>query len=172
MDSARARRMRKRNARKGRVAPMNMISLMDIFTILVFFLLVNSEAVETVPSNLELPQAVEDTPAGDTVTVMITRDDIFLDDKRITSMRAATRAESGIVPLVRALNDDVAALVIPGTDGQITRGPITILADQTVPYSLIKKVMQACAEADYAKISLAVVQNTEAPAGAALGEAS
>ena len=66
-ESRRAKRMRERNAKKGRVASMNMISLMDIFTILVFFLLVNSSAVETLPSakQLQLPEAFEDTKAGD-----------------------------------------------------------------------------------------------------------
>ena len=95
-ESRRAKRMRERNAKKGRVASMNMISLMDIFTILVFFLLVNSSAVETLPSakELKLPEAFEETKAGETVSVMITRTDILVNGKRAMTVDEAREAET------------------------------------------------------------------------------
>ena len=49
--SRRAKRMQMHHARrKDRNAALNMVSLMDIFTILVFFLLVNATSSEVLPS--------------------------------------------------------------------------------------------------------------------------
>jgi hypothetical protein len=52
--SARAKRMDKHHLRNKRTVGLNLVSLMDIFTILVFFLLVNSSDVETLPNTKEL----------------------------------------------------------------------------------------------------------------------
>ena len=51
--SGRAKRMEKHHKRNKSTAALNLVSLMDIFTILVFFLLVNSSDVETLPSTKE-----------------------------------------------------------------------------------------------------------------------
>lgn len=165
IDSHRAQRMRKRNAEKGRVAPMNMISLMDIFTILVFFLLVNSSAVQTVPSAkaLTLPEAFEETPPEETITVLITREQILVQGEAVMGTAAAQNAPGKDLPLVvRALERQ--PLQLYRTQDAIdteARGELTILADKDVPYSLIRKVMQAASETRFIKISLAVMQKTE-----------
>ena len=56
----RAHRMEVRAMNKNRVGSLNLVSLMDIFTILVFFLLAQSAAVEVLPNaeNLELPESL------------------------------------------------------------------------------------------------------------------
>ena len=58
--SARAKRMEKHHKRHGKNVGLNLVSLMDIFTILVFFLLVNSSDVETLPNakDLQLPESI------------------------------------------------------------------------------------------------------------------
>ena len=166
ISSHRADRMRKRNARKGRVAPMNMISLMGIFTILVFFLLVNSAAVQTVPSAkaLTLPEAFEETPPEETITVLITREQILVQGEAVMSVTAAENAPGRELPaLVRVLEKQ--PLELYRTQDSVdteARGELTILADKDTPYSLIRKVMQAGSETRFIKISLAVMQKTEA----------
>ena len=55
--SARAKRMEKHHKRNKGTAALNLVSLMDIFTILVFFLLVNSSDVETLPNAKDLQLA-------------------------------------------------------------------------------------------------------------------
>ena len=166
-ESRRAKRMRERNAKKGRVASMNMISLMDIFTILVFFLLVNSSAVETLPSakELKLPEAFEETKAGETVSVMITRTDILVNGKRAMSVTEAHEAEN--LTAVAELLSEVPKSVLVYEDGSEADGreDVTILADEGTPYQVIRKVMQACTTAEYARISLAILQKTEIESG-------
>ena len=57
--SARAKRMAKHHRRNKGKGTLNLVSLMDIFTILVFFLLVNSSDVQTLPNakDLQLPES-------------------------------------------------------------------------------------------------------------------
>ena len=58
--SQRAKRMERRNVRGKKSVTLNLVSLMDIFTILVFFLLVNSGQVETLPNarDITLPESI------------------------------------------------------------------------------------------------------------------
>ena len=164
-ESRRAKRMRERNAKKGRVASMNMISLMDIFTILVFFLLVNSSAVETLPSakQLQLPEAFEDTKAGETVSVMITRTDILVNGEPAMTLADAENAEQ--LDAVRMKLGSVARKVNEDAAESQGRGEVTVLADRSIPYKVIRRVMQACTQAEYAAISLAILQKTEIESG-------
>ena len=164
-ESRRAKRMRERNAKKGRVASMNMISLMDIFTILVFFLLVNSSAVETLPSakQLQLPEAFEDTKAGETVSVMITRTDILVNGEPAMTLADAENAEQ--LDAVRMKLESVARKVNKDAAESQGRGEVTVLADRSIPYKVIRRVMQACTQAEYAAISLAILQKTEIESG-------
>jgi hypothetical protein len=71
--SGRAKRMEKHHKRNKSLGTLNLVSLMDIFTILVFFLLVNSSDVETLPNakDLQLPESIAETKAKETVVIMI-----------------------------------------------------------------------------------------------------
>ncbi|MGK0261262.1 MAG: biopolymer transport protein ExbD, partial [Candidatus Azotimanducaceae bacterium] len=57
-----ARRRRSRGRGKGKTATLNLVSLMDIFTILVFFLMVNSSEVEVLQtsSDIKLPDSTSE----------------------------------------------------------------------------------------------------------------
>ena len=72
--SQRARRMERRNDRGKKSAGLNLVSLMDIFTILVFFLLVNSGQVETLPNakDIKLPESIAEQKSRETVIVTVT----------------------------------------------------------------------------------------------------
>ena len=64
--AGRAARMDRHHKRHKRSTALNLVSLMDIFTILVFFLLVNSSDVEVLPSakDVQLPESIAETKAG------------------------------------------------------------------------------------------------------------
>ena len=78
--SARAKRMEKHHKRNKGAGALNLVSLMDIFTILVFFLLVNSSDVETLPNakDLQLPESIAEEKAKETVVIMIGEDDMIV----------------------------------------------------------------------------------------------
>jgi biopolymer transport protein ExbD len=162
--SARAQRMARHHARK-KPASLSLVSLMDIFTILVFFLLVNSAEIQTLepPKSLSLPESVAQDRPRETVIVLVTGDTVFVQDQPVVSVADVDRADGVIIaPLKRALaaQDDRLLMRASATDPSARE--ITILGDRNVPYRVLKKVMATCTEADFGKLSLAVMQKEEA----------
>ena len=162
--SARAKRMARHHER-SKPASLSLVSLMDIFTILVFFLLVNSAEIQTLepPKSLSLPESVAQDKPRETVIVMVTKDTVFVQDEPVVSVADVDRADGVIIaPLRRALKaqDDRALMRASATDPSARE--ITILGDRDVPYRVLKKVMATCTEADFGKLSLAVMQKEEA----------
>jgi biopolymer transport protein ExbD len=156
--------MARHHARK-KPAALSLVSLMDIFTILVFFLLVNSAEIQTLepPKSLSLPESVAQDRPRETVIVLVTKDTVFVQDEPVVSVADVDRADGVIIaPLRRALKaqDDRALLRAAATDPSARE--ITILGDRDVPYRVLKKVMATCTEADFGKLSLAVMQKEEA----------
>lgn len=162
--SARAKRMARHHER-SKPASLSLVSLMDIFTILVFFLLVNSAEIQTLepPKSLSLPESVAQDKPRETVIVMVTKDAVYVQDEPVVSVADVDRADGVIIaPLRRALKaqDDRALMRASATDPSARE--ITILGDRDVPYRVLKKVMATCTEADFGKLSLAVMQKEEA----------
>ena len=155
--SRRAKRMEKHHARsQRRSAALNMVSLMDIFTILVFFLLVNATASEVLPSpkNIVLPEAASEKLPLRNLVIAVDRDVIRLQGKPVISVKDAMRKnKDAMKPLFDALR--VASVTVKDiTD----KKGVTIMGDQEIPYALLKKIMLTCAGAEYTNISFAVNQ--------------
>lgn len=162
--SARAKRMARHHER-SKPASLSLVSLMDIFTILVFFLLVNSAEIQTLepPKSLTLPESVAQDRPRETVIVLVTKDTVFVQAEPVVSVADVDRANGVIIaPLKRALKaqNDRALMRASATDPSARE--ITILGDRDVPYRVLKKVMATCTEADFGKLSLAVTQKEEA----------
>ena len=165
--SFRGKRLERRADEQRRGGTLNLVSLMDIFTILVFFLLVNSSAVEVLPAPraMTLPEAIADTRAREVPVIMITRDEIFLQySGNVTPVGSAADAanagSAATLPALRAaLQRDVDLLPIEGDEeGGRTRGEINIMADKETPFSALKRVMATATQADFANVSLTVLQ--------------
>ncbi len=155
--SRRAKRMSKHHERTlKRNAVLNMVSLMDIFTILVFFLLVNTTSTEVLPSpkNIVLPEAsAEKLPARNLVIAVDDRV-IRLQGKAVILVKDAINSKQATIrPLFEALRRaSSSARDISDKNG------VTIMGDQEIPYGLLKKIMLTCAGAQYTNISFAVNQ--------------
>ncbi|MGH8447565.1 MAG: ExbD/TolR family protein [Solimonas sp.] len=158
-------RMGKRAQRKFRLAghevEMNVVSLIDIFAILVFYLLVNALAVEVLPSpqSLQLPKsAVKEEPKQIPV-IVVSKNDILVDNVRVMGTDEATAAAGGFLPALKAELLRKSLMRVDGGDAaSVTRGDINIMADKAIEYQVLKKVMATCTEARFAKISLAVIE--------------
>jgi biopolymer transport protein ExbD len=160
----RLERRRKRN----RPGALSLTSLMDIFTILVFFLLVNSSQVEVLPNprSLALPESVAVQGPRETVLLMVTREQILVNNEPVMSIDEARNTTGNVLaPLKSRLLQEGLMQVVGADAGAVTRGEINIMADKDIPYQLIKKVMATCTEARFARISLAVAHR-EAGGGA------
>jgi biopolymer transport protein TolR len=161
--SARAKRMEKHHARNGRGAALNLVSLMDIFTILVFFLLVNSSDVETLPNakDLQLPESIAEQKAKETVVVLIGETDIIVQGTPIAKIADVIDQDGNdIAPLREALKSQNDRVLRREAKDDVAGREVTIMGDKEIPYRLLKKVMATCTAADYGQISLAVLQKS------------
>lgn len=158
--SRRALRMERHHKRHGRIPGLNLVSLMDIFTILVFFLLVNSSDGEVLPTtrNVQLPESVAEQKPRRNVVVMVTEDDILVQGSRVASMNDIRENSDLIDPLMAALETQYQRHLLPGSPGKPQVQEVTIMGNKEIPYKLLKKVMASCTQAGYERISLAVLQ--------------
>lgn len=164
MHSARAKRM-ERHHRRARPVALSLVSLMDIFTILVFFLLVNQAEVQAldVPRNITLPESMATAKPAETVVVMVTPTEVLVQG-RVVAKVSDVDAQPGLViePLKLALKQQTDRFLRASAAADVAAREITILGDRTVPYRVLKKVMASCTDSDYGKLSLAVLQREEA----------
>lgn len=155
--SAKAKRIQRHQRRGKTQGKLNLVSLMDIFTILVFFLMVNSSSdvqVLNQDNSVKLPVSNADQLPKDALALAITEEDILVGGRPIVKVDAMRAFDGDIEPLLKAELDYQSARssLPPSPQGR----PITILADRELPYELLKKIMTTCVDAGYASISLAV----------------
>lgn len=159
--SMHARRMARHHRRSKSQPKLNLVSLMDIFTILVFFLLVNSSDVEVLQNNksIKLPESVADKQPQDNLIVMVSNEDIIINGRVIATIKSVTAsAEEEIAALKQEL-DYLAARKPYASDEERQKGrDVTIMGDAALSYTLLKKIMTTCAKSEYRNISLAVSQ--------------
>jgi biopolymer transport protein ExbD len=158
--SRRAKRMERQHVRHGRGMALNLVSLMDIFTILVFFLLVNASDGEILPTHksVELPESISEQQPRVTVTVMVNEDNILLHGQVIASVANLMKEQGNYSKVLQAALIEQAgdALSVGGDPAE--RREATIMGDKDIPFRLLKKVMASCTQAGYNRISLAVLQ--------------
>ncbi|MEH6824529.1 MAG: biopolymer transporter ExbD [Motiliproteus sp.] len=159
--STRGRRIQRKQVKK--TPSLNLVSLMDIFTILVFFLLVNSSSVQQ-PSNagLRLPEAKVEKPVEETLVIQVSGTDIVVQDQVIAELTdALINGDQELIPaLVKELRYQAERHPMPTPTDPSEPAPIraaTLMADREVPFKLLKKIMLSAAEADYGQLSLAVI---------------
>jgi biopolymer transport protein ExbD len=161
--SARAKRMDQRHERAKKGGALNLVSLMDIFTILVFFLLVNSSEVEVLPNakDVQLPESIAEEKAKETVVILIDDDDIIVQGTPVAKVADVMRQTGNSIPELRkALQSQNDRVLKREASDDIAGREVTIMGDKDIPYRLLKKVMATCTEADYGQISLAVLQKS------------
>lgn len=156
------RRMKRMaRAAKQKKAGLNLVSLMDVFTILVFFLLVNSSSSDVMepPKNIKLPESVVDSKPRETVIVLITEENVLVQGDVVMSTAEVIASKDAIIqPIKQRLLDQQKKVIGIRTKVIADSKEVTVLAHRTLPFKLLKKIMASCTSAGYGKISLAVVQ--------------
>ena len=158
--SNRARRMAQHHLRHRADAELNLIPLIDILSVMVAFLLVYSTEVEVIQNSkgIEIPQSIAQAAPHESVVVMVTKDDLFVQGEHIASVQEVRATQGSIIGPLR---DALKRPMLVGkevTEQDLAKREITIMADKAIPYDVLKKVMATCTDADYGKISLAVIQ--------------
>lgn len=161
--SARDSKMMKvmrRAKREGESTGMMLTSLMDIFTVLVLYLLVNqSTGVALAPPPwVTLPDSAVDTAPRESIVISLTQKDVLIQGEPV-----ATIAEVNASPVadIEAIHQRILQIKESAEKEKDPSGvstEVTILADRSVPFRVLKKVMTSSSNAGYGKISLAVDQ--------------
>ena len=155
-----ATRMADNHRKLSQPAKLNLVSLMDIFTILVFFLLVNSGDSELIQNNkdITLPASVSKLSPAETLVVSVSESGILVAGEEVATMEDILAGKGEIQGLAEALQLQ-AANRPELTDYEKRNGrAVTVMGDQELPYEVLKRVMATCADANYRDLSLAVAQ--------------
>jgi len=157
-DSRRIRRM-ERNRKK--VPNLPLTSLMDVFTILVFFLLFHSaggEAIEA-PKQIKLPESVVEAKPRVTVVILVSPEVVVVQGtaviKTVDLLNVQADTVGEITERLKQLERNIIGIT---TKTAVESKEVTILADKTIPFRALKKIMSTCTGSGYGKISLAVTQ--------------
>jgi biopolymer transport protein ExbD len=157
-----SRRIRRMTRNKNAVPKLQLTSLMDVFTTLVFFLVLNSgSGVETLkqPQHVKLPESIVEQKPRETVVVVVGKDEVLV--QGVPVARVADIAASGnvlIEPVSERLGQLRDSVIGVSTKTVAESQEVTVLADKTVPFQVLKKVMATCTAQGYTRVSLAVVQ--------------
>lgn len=155
------RRMLRLSRFRPRISGMNLTSLMDVFTILVFFLIMNSGTSEILdaPNDLVLPESVIETKPSETVVINVGTEQVLVQGEPV--VRIADIAAMGgrdIEPIMARLAELQGRVIGVRTQTVAESNAVTILADKSIPFSIVKQIMSTCTAQGYTRISLAVIQ--------------
>ena len=156
--AVRMERHHKRNSGSG----LNLVSLMDIFTILVFFLLVNSSSVQQLPSSkdLTLPTSTAQQLPEETVVLLVNSEQILVQGRMVANVKEVLASKDKfIVGLLEEMKIQAASSLVENAEEE--GYDVTIMGDKNIPYQLLKKILATLSEANYTNISMAVMKRNE-----------
>ncbi len=155
------RRIKRMARAKKNKTDLNLTSLMDVFTILVFFLLVNQSAVEVLepPKEIKLPDSVVEAKPRQTLVIMVSEQMILVQGEPTMSVADILATKDEIIrPVLERLSQIRQTTIGLNTEAVAKTNEVVILAHKTIPFKILKKLMSTCTVSGYSKISLAVIQ--------------
>jgi biopolymer transport protein TolR len=152
-----------RATRNQPLVDMNLVSLIDIFTILIFFLLSNSTEVETLPNSkaVKLPESIADKSPREAVVVVVNGNEILVQGHKVASVAEVLASEDDLIEPLKAELDIQASHALIRKENTPENQPITIMGDKAIPYRLLRKVMFTCARANFSEVSFAVQRKSD-----------
>jgi biopolymer transport protein TolR len=162
MTSYRIKRHRERRHGGSHYA---LIPFIDMMTILVVFLLAHTAEVDILPNtkNIQIPQSLSERKPSAAIVVMITKDSLYVDGVPVGSLQDVIRNQGPFfAPLKTALMAQNERSIRSAQQTDIAKREVTIMGDKSTPYSVLKKIMMTCSEAEYGKVSFAVIERERA----------
>ena len=156
-----SRRLKRMQRNRTKITKMNLTSLMDVFTILVFFLLVNSGSVEVVeaPKDVKLPESQVQMKPRETVVISVSPEEVLVQGRLAGTVEDVLGGETLTLNNVRAHLAEIKENVIGTNTATVASSQeVTILADRSVPFIVVKDIMSTCTAEGYENVSLAVIQ--------------
>jgi biopolymer transport protein ExbD len=156
------RRAERRNRNQSMV-DMNLVSLIDVFTILIFFLLSNAGGVETLasPRAVKLPESMSQQAPKETLMITVTATEILVAGRVVASVSDAMKVDGDLIQPLKADLDVEASREVIRKENEADSKRVTVMGDKDIPYRLLRKVMATAARAGYTDVSFAVRQRFE-----------
>jgi len=156
-----SRRIKRMSRNRVKIEKMPLTSLMDVFTILVFFLLVNSGSVEVMeaPKDVKLPESQVKAKPKETVVITVSPEEVMVQGQLAGSVEDILIGDTLTLGNLRVRLADLKENII-GTNTLTVAASreVTILADRSVPFTVVKQIMSACTGEGYENVSLALIQ--------------
>jgi biopolymer transport protein ExbD len=162
-----SRRMTRLARIRPKVSAMNLTSLMDVFTILVFFLIMNSGSEVLDSNGVALPESVVETKPTETVVINVNTDEVLVQGEPVARVADIVAMGGGDIEAIVVRLAELRERVIGARTQAVAESPaVTILADKSIPFSVLKQIMSTCTAGGYTRISLAVIQKESVVASA------
>jgi biopolymer transport protein ExbD len=164
MMSGRARRMMTHHLRHKADGELNLIPMIDILSVLVSFLLVYSTEVEIVQNSkgIEIPQSIVTSRPRETVVIMLTKDELLVQGDPVASMAELRASQDPVFAPLKAMLEKPRVIGQRMAERELAEREVTVMADKTLPYEVLKKVMQTATSADFGRISFATIEKDKA----------
>lgn len=158
--------------KKSGMADLNLTPMVDMFTMLVIYLIQQFAATGEIlymQKDIQLPTAAHTEQIEPVPVVQVSASLIALQGERVADMDDLARDEYLNIPVLEEkLRDQKKRLeMVRGGDEEAFKGDVNIQADRQVPFKVIKRVMYSCAAAGYGNINFAVTQGGTTVAEAA-----
>lgn len=152
--SRKSKRLQRHYGRMHRTGGLNLVSLMDIFTILVFFLMVNSSDVKVMQNTADvpLPSSTAREQAEENLTVQVLAGTVLVQGRevaRIDAIKASDRTVTGLSEELAYRREQWDEVPMEGLQ-------VTIMAGRDTDYRLLRKIMQTCVDEQFRQVRLAV----------------
>ena len=161
MTPYRIKRHRKRSNKVEGGNHMTLVPFIDMLTILVVFLLVHTSDVDILPNtkNISIPESISDKKPRPTVVVMVTKEELLVDGRSVGTLAQVEASPDAVfAPLKAALQSQADKVLAGAAKDDIKEREVTILGDRNTPYKVLRKIMATATDAQYGKVSLAVIE--------------
>jgi biopolymer transport protein ExbD len=159
------RNVRRHRKHRAGASHFALVPFIDMMTILVVFLLAHTADVDILPNskNISIPQSLSDRKPNAAVVVMVTKDSVYVDGNPVGTIAQVVANPSPIfLPLKAALMAQNDRILANAQKTDISKREVTIMGDKDIPYSVLKRIMLTCSDAEYGKVSFAVVERERA----------
>jgi len=148
-----------RKARNQHGLDMNLVALIDIFTILIFFLM-SSTGIEVLSTAraVKLPESTAQKDPKQTIVITVSSTEIVVDGRKVANVADALAAKDDLIAPLKAELDLLSSRQTIRKDNEAQARQVTIMGDKGIPYTLLRKVMYTAARANYSDVAFAVTK--------------
>jgi biopolymer transport protein TolR len=150
----------------GGHGPLALVPMIDMLTILVVYLLVHTADMEILPNlkNIAIPQSNSEQKPREATVVMVTRDMLYVNGEPVVTVVDLGATSGQVSEPLRAALDNQAQGLLPGSEAN---REVTVMAEKSLPYAVLRKIVASSSAAEYTKVSLAVVEREQVYSGLA-----